>query len=651
MRAPRRLLPFIPVLLGLTALVGCSTDAGVNTTGASALDTSGTDSTGPTTTRPDGSSAATIDWGPCDDPEVEVGDDSVECGTLSVPLDYEDPEGESIDLALVRVPASGDRKGAVLFNPGGPGGSGFDYIAQGGTSITEALGLTDFDLIGFDPRGVDRSNGIRCLDDATNDKYLYLDDTPDTPEEQALLDEADAAFVDGCIANYGDTLGFYSTENTARDMDLIREGLGDDQLSFLGISYGTYLGATYATLFPDRVRAMVLDSAYEPNGDTIEEQYETQLVGFEGAFNNWAAWCQTEPTCKFTADDVGARWDALLQRLDESPLTGVDGRLANNSTMDTATSASLYSESQWPVLAGALADAEAGDPAGIFALADDYNGRSPDGTFDTLFQSFGVIRCASGIEAQTPPDPEALAARLREKAPRFGKSITAEDFTQEHADCADLVGDVQPLDIQYAGDGPIVVVGGTNDPATPIRWAQEMTAELGPNAQMVTYTGEGHGQLLVSTCVTDIEAELLVGLTLPDDATVCEPDPPVDEPSWWVDIPTPDGISGVASLPTVAGALGLTPTLGFSELHTTALSARDAADAYSSALEAAGFQLLGEQELPLPDNVQQGWYAPNGDVLVVVTLGPGAFEDESLLAAKSEVPADTSVVVLLYLPQ
>jgi pimeloyl-ACP methyl ester carboxylesterase len=245
-----------------------------------------------------------IAWGACTD---ELATEAVlECATLAVPLDYDDPTGTALDLALVRVPAEGERRGAVLFNPGGPGGSGFDPIALSGTVIQSELGLTQFDLVGFDPRGVDRSGGIKCVGDAFQDAHLYLDDTPDTPEEQQLLDEADQGFIDGCTAKYGDTLKFYSTANTARDMDAIRAGLGDDQMSFLGISYGTYLGGVYASLFPERVRAMVLDSAYEPNGDTVEEQYLTQLVGFEGAFNDWASWCQNDEACQFTAADVGA---------------------------------------------------------------------------------------------------------------------------------------------------------------------------------------------------------------------------------------------------------------------------------------------------------------------------------------------------------
>jgi pimeloyl-ACP methyl ester carboxylesterase len=635
-------------------VAACATASGVHTSRADPLgsaplvtNSDGTTApTGPTdTVVPNGS----MEWHECDDPSAQ--DPELSCTTLSVPLDYDHPDGDTIQLALVRVEATGDRKGAILFNPGGPGGSGFDPIAFSGTSIAAAMGLGDFDLIGFDPRGVDRSNGIRCLTDEFMDKHLYVDDTPDTPEEQALKDEADAGFVDACRQKYGDTLRFYSTANTARDMDVIRQALGDEQISYIGISYGTYLGATYATMFPDHVRAMVLDSAYEPNGDTVEQQYTTQLVGFEGAFNNWIEWCQTASQCPFNASDVGARWDALKQRLDDAPLTGSDGRQANNATLETATGAALYSESDWPVLAKALADAENGDPAGLFALADSYEGRNDDGTFTTLFQSFPVIQCASGIEAQPPPDPEALAAQLREAAPRFGKDITAEDLSSGSDDCNQLVGDVQPVQLSYAGDGPIVVVGGTNDPATPIRWAQKMTEELGPNARLVTYTGEGHGQLLVSSCVTDIEAALLTDLKLPSTDTTCEPDPVVPKPDWWADLPTPDGVSAVADLPAVAAGIGAMPTQFFSELRTTSMTPDEAIEAYKNAYGSSGLERFDLPDvLPIDDTAQIAFTDFDSRGVVVVALGPQAFEDEALQSAKVDVPAGTTVVWVIAIP-
>ncbi len=489
------------------------------------------------------------------------------------------------------------------------------------------------------------------MSDEFVDEHLYLDDTPDTPEEQALKDEAEDGFIDGCKQKYGDTMRFYSTENTARDMDAIRAALGDDQISFLGISWGTYLGATYATMYPDRVRAMVLDSAYDPDGDTVQQQYETQLVGFEGAFNNWAAWCEGDTACDFTATDVGARWDALKQQLDDAPITGAGGRVANNATMERATRAALYSENQWAVLAQALAQAEAGNVAGIFAVADSYNGRSEEGTFTTLFQSFPVIQCASGIGLAPPDDPEALAATLRAAAPRFAKSITADDLISEAETCDQLVGDVDPVKLSYAGDGPIVVVGGANDPATPMRWAQELTARLGPNTRLVTSTGEGHGQLLVSSCVTAIEAALLTDLVLPDLGTVCGADPIVDKPDWWDGLPVPGEVSDITALPAVAAALGASPTQLFSEMRTTSLSVDEVISAYTDAMSEAGFQQFdAPPALPIEDTAQGAYVDFGGRALLVVAIGPKAFDDRSLQSAKVEVPPNTTVVWLIAVP-
>jgi pimeloyl-ACP methyl ester carboxylesterase/predicted small secreted protein len=643
-------------LLAAAMLVAaCSnTDQGVtsgeSTQGSGAPATSAptdtTDTTGSTPTP----NVGDLEWTSCDDP-IAADDDSLECATLTVPLSYDQPDGDTIDLALIRVPASGNREGAILFNPGGPGGSGFDYVAQGGSVISTTMGLDDFDLIGFDPRGVDRSGGIRCIDDATQDKYLYVDTTPDTPEEQAEYDASTTAFVDGCTANYGDTLGDYSTEATARDMDAIRAALGDDQISYLGISYGTYLGGVYATLFPDRVRAMVLDSAYSPEGDSVEEQWSTQLVGFEKAFDNWAAWCTDTPECAFRTDDVGARWDALYDRLDATPIPASDGRLANQSVMDTATSAALYSDSQWPVLGKALADAEAGDPTQLFALADEYNGRNPDGTFNTLFQSFTVIQCASGIEAQLPDDPDALAAQLRADAPRFAADLTGQDIIDSAEECRGLVDPpVTPFAVDYRGEAPVVVIGGLNDPATPIRWAEELTAAMGPNARLVPYEGEGHGQLLSSTCVTDIEAAVLADLTLPDEGTTCSADPPVERPDWWGDIPTPNGVGDPVDLPALAAALGVTPSIGYGEFRTTTLDETAAADAYEQALTDAGFESAGEQDLGIDGTVYRVFLSPGFDALAVVTIGPDALASDDLAGAAGEVDPGTTVVLLLYVP-
>ena len=372
------------------------------------------------------------------------------------------------------------------------------------------------------------------------------------------------------------------------------------------------------------------------------------MVGFEGAFDNWAQWCTATPTCEFTAADVGARWDALKQQLDATPIAGPDGRLANNATMQRATQAALYSESEWPVLARALANAEAGDPAALFdgrLVQRSQRGRNVQHPVPVV--PGHPVREWDG---STPPDdPEALAQTLREAAPRFGQGITAQDVTQEVDRCKQLVGDVEPTALSYAGDGPIVrgrrhQRPGDTDPLGARRWSASSDRMRG----MVTYTGEGHGQLLVSTCVTSIEAALLADLTLPDPDTICDPDPIVEKPSWWDGLPVPEGVSEVAKLPTLAAVLGASPTLVFSEMRTTSLSAIEAVAAYTAALNDAGLDQFDSPSIIPIDDVAQGTYSDFGDrTIVVLALGPTAFDDEALQSAKTEIPPDTTVVWLV----
>jgi pimeloyl-ACP methyl ester carboxylesterase len=607
---------------------------------------SGSATPGSGTTSGTATSTGSLQWGDCTDDTVT--EEAVQCATLAVPLDYSAPEGETIDLALIRQPATGAREGAILFNPGGPGASGFDPIAEAGSRIAGELGVDDLDLVGFDPRGVDRSNGIRCLTDAEQDRDAYLDSTPDTPEEQAALDQARTALSTACVAKYGDTLLSYSTANTARDMDAIRVAMGDDTISYLGISYGTYLGAVYATMFPDHVRALVLDSAFEPTGDTIEQQYETQLTGFEHAFDDWATWCEGADDCAFSTADVPAAWDALYTSLDDNPVPNADGRIGNQSVLRGATVAALYSKDEWPVLGDALADAAGGDPAGLFDLADSYNRRDDDGHYETIGQSNTVINCASGLEGQTPQDPAAFLAELQAAAPRFTRGVEVSDFDDE-AECLAMMP-AQPMDtISYSGSAPIVVVGGTNDPATPFRWAEEMTAALGASASLVTYTGEGHGQLLASACVTAIEAALLADLKSPADDTTCDPDPEIARPVWWDSLPAPAGIDPVLKSSALTSALGLSPTQFYGEIHTSDLDTTDVLAAYKPALIVAGFTYAGDQQ-PLVGSEQAVYNSPNGDFFSVLALGTAAFAEPDLKSAAPLVPEGKTVVVLLYLP-
>ena len=241
---------------------------------------------------------------------------------------------------------------------------------------------------------------------------------------------------------------------------MIRAALGDEQLSYIGISYGTYLGGVYATLFPERVRAMVLDSAYEPSGDSEYDQWVTQLLGFEQAFDNWAAWCEEGTECAFTATDVGARWDALIAALEQTPVKSDSGRPVNHVAMETATISAMYSELVWPVLGKALAEAEAGDGTALLAMADDYNGRSSDGTFASIRQSGPVIRCASGIDWTVPADPATFLAELQRVGPEIQPRLRPHRFPRH-------VSRLVPRGRR--GDRP-VVLGISSDRRR--RWAQ-----------------------------------------------------------------------------------------------------------------------------------------------------------------------------------
>lgn len=554
-------------------------------------------------------------WGACE----EGVDIAYQCATVAVPLNYADPAGTTIAIALIRYPADPARRdGAVLFNPGGPGGSGFDYVARAGERIDKQMNLARrFDIIGFDPRGVQRSGGIRCLSDADLESIYFGDSAP--AAEVGLAIEQTLAGL--CKERYGDTLGLYSTENTARDMDAIRVALGDEQISYIGISYGTYLGGVYASLFPERVRAMVLDSGFDPGDDTETEQWVTQLAGFEAAFRNWGAWCQTDPACAFTAVDVGARWDALIDRLGTNPLIGQDGRPVGDSAMMSATRSALYDELRWPVLASALAAADRGDAEKLLALADEAYGRSDDGTYADGFEVGTVIRCASGIDRTTPVDPGAMLESLRQAAPRMSRFFEIDSFYDE---CVDWVGaDIPPLAPTYMGSAPILVVGGLNDPATPFRWSTELAARMGPRSTLVSYSGEGHGFMLTSSCVTYMEAMVIRDLVLPAPSATCDPDGDVSRPAFWDQLPVPSGVGELAADPDISSALSARPSQYYADVRTLTGDVRDISAAYVTSLTRLGYRPLDFYESD-PDVLRIEMMSPDGVEILIMLMSPTA---------------------------
>ncbi|MFO7589926.1 MAG: alpha/beta fold hydrolase, partial [Acidimicrobiia bacterium] len=340
-----------------------------------------------------------------------------ECATLAVPLDDTVAGGPTIDLAITRAAARDpDRRiGSLVVNPGGPGAPATDFAVDFASSLPDEI-LDRFDIVGFDPRGVGESEGVDCLDDL--DPLYALDWTSTDAATRAEFVAGVQAIVDACVASDGALLPYLATERTARDMDRVREALGDERLTYLGFSYGTYLGALYAAQFPDRVRALVLDAAVDPSLDAAAVQIE-QSVGFERSLELFLADCAADPECAFHHDgDPGAAYDALRARIADRPIPAPDApgqRDLNTTLFDTGVTLLLYDgRSSWPAIADALRVAEQGNGSAMVDYADVYTGRSTNGRYDDLQESFWAVGCADG------PDVGGVEglARIEEAAAR-----------------------------------------------------------------------------------------------------------------------------------------------------------------------------------------------------------------------------------------
>jgi pimeloyl-ACP methyl ester carboxylesterase len=618
-----RLLVSVPLFVGLLGLGACSSEQAI-----------------PTDIKVD-----PIEWSTCDEyPDEEM----IECGVLEVPLDYSDLEGETLEIALLRIPASSNKaKGVVLTNPGGPGESGVDFVYNTSLDFVENLGLEDFDIVGFDPRGVGGSGGLSCLTDQQNDKFIYLDYTPDDDREQELYDEL-MEIDEPCTEKFGKDLRFYSTENTARDMDLIRESMGFETINYLGISYGTYLGGVYATLFPDRVESMFLDSAYDPQGDTAEQDYLTQAEGFENAFNNWVDWCESKPSdCSFSSNDVKADWLELYDAYDAKSMFTEDDREVNAEVIDYATLSSLYSRWGWSVLADALVALRDGDATQAFALADWYVGRDEDGQYGDGYDSSVIINCASGTIEAVPKDSEALLKKIREIAPWYARDYDVDSFDGGY--CESVFDKADLFEIDYQGDAPIVVLGGTDDPATPLRWAQEMATHMGTNASLLTFKGEGHSQIFNSRCVDEIARELFNSLRKPKDEVECEADVPAAKPMWWDDVVNIDGIK--INQDTMGSYFGFDPIDTYAEYFEIEGSAEEVFAQVKAKIEESGW--LYEQGASADSVVDVQWFNNPDDENIFVGVwlsSPDELEENQMVVPDGIVQPGSSVVMVYFWP-
>jgi pimeloyl-ACP methyl ester carboxylesterase len=457
-----------------------------------------------------------LKWRSCDAPGFE-------CATMKAPLDYAEPGGESIELAAGRKKATGPGKrlGSLLVNPGGPGGSAVGYLqAYAGVGYPAPV-RARYDMVAVDPRGVAGSEPVECLSGKEMDAYTQTDQTPDDSGETNRLATSLKNFAAGCERRSGAILPHVSTVEAARDMDILRAVLGDEKLAYVGASYGTFLGATYAELFPDRVGRLVLDGAMDPSL-SAREMNRDQTAGFETAFQSFAADCVEQSGCPLgteSAADASSRLKAFFKAVDSKPVPTGESRQLSESLATTGVIAAMYDEAAWPQLREALAAAMAGDGAPLLALADTYYERESDGSYANLMYANAAVNCLDLPSAFKTPDAVQSALPEFEKAsPVFGKG-----FAWASLNCAYWPTPATGTShrIEAKGAAPIVVVGTTRDPATPYKWAQGLAGQLS-SGTLLTYDGDGHTAYgRGSDCVdTAINTYLLEG-TPPADGKRC----------------------------------------------------------------------------------------------------------------------------------
>ena len=457
-------------------------------------------------------------WQPCDG--------GFECTTFRVPMDYDRPGDGDLTLsaarAAVEAAGSGDpRVGSLLLNPGGPGGSAIEYLEAVARTYDRAV-RARYDLVGLDPRGVGRSNPVSCLSGDRMDAFTSADLAPGDQRAIDALVAADKEFAEGCRRQAGPVLGHLSTVEAARDMDVLRALLGDERLNFVGKSYGTFLGATYAGLFPSRVGRVVLDGAMDPALDSVTGN-RTQAGGFETAWAAFAKDCAKREDCPFgrTEQQVGEQLTALLAAVHANPLRSSDhGRRLTGSQATTGVVQALYAEFLWPELRTALSDAKAGDGTGLLKLSDAYYGREADGSYPNMMFANAAVNCLDlPAPFRSPEDVQRAVPDFERASPHFGRDIAWMALT-----CAywPVRATGAAHTIRAVGAAPIVVVGTTRDPATPYDWARSLAGQL-ESGRLLTYDGDGHTAYgRRSTCVDGAVNRFLLTGEAPEQGKRCD---------------------------------------------------------------------------------------------------------------------------------
>jgi pimeloyl-ACP methyl ester carboxylesterase len=491
-RPPALLLGLALATVAALAATACASEADSSRLGV------GKDTT--TTTAEGGRKPTkdTLDWQSCG-----LG---AECAVLEVPVDYAQPDGDTLPISVARVPASGERTGALFVNPGGPGGTATDFASAMAASLPDDI-TEHFDIVGVDPRGLGASD-IDCKGDITG---LYgVDYSLDSPADTKALLDVSRTYVDDCKRNVGGLLTHLGTADVARDIDSVRAAMGDDKLNYLGFSYGTAIGQMLAQMFPDRVRAMVLDGVVEL-GPTGVQLADDQATGFEKGLQAFAEDCDSKDDCPIGGGDGAvAAVEKLQAQVEKAPIPAQPRDLGPGE-LSTGLALPLYEESLWPDLARAVDEALKGDGSAMVGLADQYLALADS---DIYF----AVNCLDFTWPKTPEDLLADGKAAAERSPHFGEPIV-----NDYVRCSMWPAKPEPLPAVTAPAAPpILVVSTTNDPVTPYE-AGVRTAERLKSGVLLTHHGEGHTVVGAGdSCVDDAVARYLVDLKTPEGGTTCD---------------------------------------------------------------------------------------------------------------------------------
>jgi len=452
-----------------------------------------------------------LDWTDCG---------SSRCTWVKVPIDYDKPSGGTLRLRVKVRPADApDPMGSLVINPGGPGGSGVEFLTYFVGKASQKT-RNDYDIVGFDPRGVGKSTPLECFSDKELEEFANSDPDPDNEAEIATFRKSTTDLGNACRENSGELASHVSTLEAAKDIDILRALLGQKKLDYYGASYGTQLGATYAQLFPHNVGRMVLDGAVDPSLDD-EQQSLGQAEGFQRALEAYIQDCVKTAACPLGRDPEAAETKLadFLQGLDQKPLKTDGKRVVTESMGFYGIAVTLYNRENWPALTVELDQAFKGDGTIMLNLADQYFGRRDDGSYkDNSNETIYAVRCLDSTGASTVDEVEASIPAFEKISPAFGRVMAWGALS-----CTDWPLKTKNTQVKVRAEGapPILVVGTTRDPATPYEWAEALAEQL-ESGVLVTREGDGHtGFHAGNQCIDSIIDNFFLDGKVPKDGVEC----------------------------------------------------------------------------------------------------------------------------------